>query len=58
MSVPVTCDGTERGWTVTTPAGSLRQGRAWVHGHLEVPDAAGNTPWNGFDTTVAVVGRR
>ena len=58
VSVPVTCDGTERSWTVSTAAGSLRQGRAWVHGHLEVPDAAGSTPWELFDTTVAVVGRR
>lgn len=58
MTVPVTCDGTERRWTVTSPAGTLRQGRAWVHGHLEVPDAAGNTPWDLFDTTVSVVGRR
>ena len=56
--VPVTCDGTQRSWTVSTAAGSLRQGRAWVHSHLEVPDAAGNTPWTLFDTTVAVVGRR
>jgi hypothetical protein len=56
-SVAVICDGTTRSWTVTPPAGSLRQGRAWVHGHLEVPDTAGNTPWNLFDSTVAVVGR-
>lgn len=56
--VPVTCDGTTRSWAITAPAGSLRQGRVWVHGHLEVPDAAGNTPWNLFDATVTVVGRR
>ncbi|WP_330475416.1 DUF6299 family protein [Terrabacter sp. C0L_2] len=55
--VAVTCDGTTRPWTVTAPAGALRQGRVWVHGHLEVPDAAGNTPWNLFDATVTVVGR-
>src|SRR5690242_13672148 len=48
-SVDVTCDGTTRGWTVTAPAGSLRSGRVWVHGHVEVTDSAGNTPWNLFD---------
>jgi hypothetical protein len=57
-SVAVTCDGTQHPWTVTAPTGSLAQGRAWVLGHLEVPDAEGNSPWELFDATVAVVGRR
>ncbi|MGO4597373.1 DUF6299 family protein [Terrabacter sp. 2RAF25] len=56
-SVAVTCDGTTRDWRVTAPAGSLGPGRAWVHGHVEVTDTAGNTPWNLFDTSVAVVRR-
>ena len=56
-SVAVTCDGTTRGWTITAPAGSLGPGRAWVHGHVEVTDSAGNTPWNLFDTSVTVVRR-
>lgn len=57
-TVAVTCDGTTRSWTVTAPAVSLRHGQAWLHGYLEVPDAAGNTPWNLFDATVIVVGSR
>jgi len=55
--VAVTCDGTTRPWTIVAPAGSLPQGQAWLHGHLEVPDADGNTPWNSFEATVAVIGR-
>lgn len=56
-SVAVACDGTTRGWRITAPAGSLGPGRVWVHGHVEVTDSAGNTPWNVFDTSVTVVRR-
>jgi hypothetical protein len=51
-SVAVTCDGTTRDWTVTAPAGGLRAGRVQVHGHVEVTDSDGNTPWNLFDAAV------
>jgi hypothetical protein len=51
-SVAVTCDGTTRAWTVTAPAGDLYAGRFQVHGHVEVTDSDGNTPWNLFDAAV------
>lgn len=53
-SVAVTCDGSSRTWRITAPAGSMHPGRVSVSGHLEVPDAAGNTPWNLFDASVTV----